>query len=137
MTLLDVEHILTYVSAEHTSRYLFGGAMLKRYANRDRIERLDPATSAYEIYRVTSYREFPWDIAQSLGLALLRTYAVPSIGELLYDTGQFTEHTQKRYDDTVMLVDAVIEHGLEHPRGRAAVRRVNQMHRAYDISNED
>ncbi|MET3961984.1 hypothetical protein ABIE44_001918 [Marmoricola sp. OAE513] len=111
--------------------------MLNRYANRDRIAAMDPATHAREIYTVTAYREFPWDVPQALGLALFRTYAVPSIGEVLYGTGEFTEKTQKRYDDTVMLIDAAIEHGMEHPRGRAAVRRMNQMHRAYDISNDD
>lgn len=111
--------------------------MLQRYANRDRIEQLDPTVHAEEIYRISAHREFPWDLAQSLGLALLRTYAVPSVGKLLYRTGQFTEQTQKRYDDTVMLVDAVIDYGLDDARGRTAVRRINQMHRSYDISNDD
>src|SRR5690349_15376006 len=95
-------------------RVSFGDAMFDRYANRDRVTVLDPETSAYDIYRVTAYREFPWDVPQALALALFRTYAVPSIGDLLYDTGQFTEQTQKRYDDTVMLIDAVLENGLEH-----------------------
>ncbi|MGO4256398.1 oxygenase MpaB family protein [Marmoricola sp. RAF53] len=111
--------------------------MFQRYANRDRIERLDPVTDAAQIYRISAHREFPWDIAQALGLALLRTYAVPSVGNLLHRTGQFTEHTQKRYDDTVMLVDAVTDYGLDDARGRTAVRRINQMHRSYDISNGD
>lgn len=62
---------------------------------------------------------------------------MPSIGELLYDTGQFTEQTQKRYDDTVLLLDAPIEHGFDSPTGRAGIRRINQMHAMYDISNDD
>ena len=37
--------------------------------------------------------EFPWDVTQALGLALYRTYAVPSIGELLSATGEF-EHAR-------------------------------------------
>ncbi len=110
---------------------------MDRFANRDHLMTLDPVKDAYEIYRCMAYEEFPWDISQSLGLALFRTYAVPSIGDLLYATGQFTENTQKRYDDTVLLMDAVLENGTQHERGRAAARRINQMHRSYDISNDD
>ncbi len=60
------------------------------------IARLDPEKDFEEISRIVSYYEFPWDIQQSLSFALFRTYAVPSIGRLLYDTGEFTTHTQKR-----------------------------------------
>ena len=54
----------------------------------------------------SSFPPLPWGITQALSFALFRTYAVPSIGELLYATGQFTEQTQKRYDDTVLLLDS-------------------------------
>ena len=57
-----------------------------------RIAELDPETDFEEISRIVSYHEFPWDIQQSLSFALFRTYAVPSIGRLLFDTGEFTEH---------------------------------------------
>lgn len=81
--------------------------------------------------------EFPWDFIQSLSFALFRTYAVPSIGRLLYETGEFTERTQKRHDDTVLVLDEMLEDGLDGERGRQALRRMNQMHRHYDISNDD
>jgi len=45
-----------------------------------RIEQLDPETEFVEIYRIMGGHEFPWDMTQSLGLALYRTYAVPSSG---------------------------------------------------------
>ena len=51
--------------------------------------------------------EFPWDITQALGLALYRTYAVPSIGELLSATGEFEQRTHKRYADTGLILEAV------------------------------
>jgi hypothetical protein len=101
------------------------------------IERLDPARDFAEIYRLTGTREFPWDMNQGLSFALFRTYAVPSIGGLLARTGEFTERAQKRHDDTVLILDAVLEHGLESTEGRTAIRRMNQMHRSYDISNDD
>ena len=98
---------------------------------------LDPLDDAQEITRIVATYEFPWDITQALGFALFRTYAVPSIGRLLAETGEFTERTQKRYDDTALLLDAVLEHGLDTSEGRAAVRRINRMHGRYDISNDD
>lgn len=102
-----------------------------------RINRLHPARDYEEISRILVQHEFPWDINQALSFALFRTYAVPSIGRLLHETGEFTERTQKRYDDTGLLLDAVLRHGLASPEGRAAVRRINRMHAMYAISNDD
>jgi len=108
-----------------------------RYDVLRRIEQLDPAVDFREIYRLTSTYEFPWDMTQALSFALFRTYAVPSIGGLLRRTGEFVERSQKRYDDTVLILDAVLEHGPAEAEGRTAVRRMNQMHRAYDIADDD
>jgi mpaB/rubber oxygenase-like protein len=101
------------------------------------IAQLDPETEFVEIYRIMSGYEFPWDMTQSLGLALYRTYAVPSIGELLAATGEFQRRTHKRYADTGLILDAVLEHGFDNPTGRSGIRRMNQMHGAYEISNDD
>ena len=90
---------------------------------------LDPERDFVEIYRLMGTLEFPWDMNQALSFALFRTYAVPSIGGLLARTGEFTGRAQQRYDDTVLILDAVLEHGLDSPEGRAAIRRMNQMHR--------
>lgn len=101
------------------------------------IATLDPATDYERISFINARYEFPWDIQQALSFALFRTFAVPSIGVLLHETQEFTARTQKRHDDTVLVLDAVIEDGMETPGGRGAVRRMNQMHGAYDISNDD
>jgi len=111
--------------------------MGRRFDVRRRIESLDPAKDFVEIYRLMATVEFPWDMNQALSFALFRTYAVPSIGGLLARTGEFVERTQKRYDDTVLILDAVLEHGFDSDPGRTAIRRMNQMHRSYDISNDD
>ncbi|MGH3346504.1 MAG: oxygenase MpaB family protein [Nocardioides sp.] len=102
-----------------------------------RLEQLDPEADCAEIYGIIARHEFPWDLNQSLSFALFRTYAVPSIGVLLQETGEFTGRTQKRYDDTTLLLDAMGEHGLDSAEGRAALRRMNQMHAMYDIGNDD
>ncbi|WP_042443183.1 oxygenase MpaB family protein [Streptacidiphilus jiangxiensis] len=111
--------------------------MLRRDHWLKQIHRLDPEQDFLEIYRISSFHEFPWDTVQSLGFALYRTYAVPSVGRLLAQTGEFAARPQKRYDDTVLILDAILEHGFDSDQGREALRRMNRMHRHYPISNED
>ena len=110
---------------------------MRRYDRLREILRLDPEKDCEEINRLIATYEFPWDMTRALELALYRTYAVPSIGRLLARTAELTERSQKRYDDTALLLDAVVEHGHTSPEGRTAIRRINQMHRAYDISPDD
>lgn len=98
---------------------------------------LDPETAYVEIYRTVVAHEFPWDMNQALSFALFRTYAVPGIGRLLDATGEFTDRVQKRYDDTALLLEPPSRYGFDHPEARAAIRRINQMHRAYDIPDHE
>lgn len=88
------------------------------------------------IFRLST-RDFAWDIERSLEFALFRTYAVPSISGLLDKTGSFRNETRKRYDDTELLLTEVIENGFESDRAASAIRRINTMHGAYNISNDD
>ena len=99
--------------------------------------RLDPEVDFVEIYRNVVTYEFPWDMNQALSFALFRTYAVPGIGRLLDATGEFTERVQKRYDDTGLLLEVPFLKGFDDPEARTAVRRINQMHRSYDIPNHE
>ncbi|MDH6134722.1 uncharacterized protein (DUF2236 family) [Kitasatospora sp. MAA4] len=116
---------------------LWNDGPMKRYDRLRQIQQLDPERDFLEIYRLTSTYEFPWDHTRALELALYRTYAVPSIGRLLAETAELTDRCQKRYDDTSLLLGAVVEHGFETEDGRTAIRRVNQMHQRYDIADDD
>ena len=109
---------------------------MKRDHWKRRNDALDPATDFVEIYAKVVAHEFPWDMNQALGFALFRTYAVPGIGRLLDETGEFTKRTQKRYDDTALLLEPPNRLGFEDPEAKAAIRRINAMHRAYDIPND-
>ncbi len=81
------------------------------------LQRLDPEADAQRIVFIDASLEFPWDTQRSLELAFYRTYAVPSIGELLDSTGEFTERAQKRYDDTQILISRVLRVRLrQRPR---------------------
>ncbi|EGD55452.1 oxygenase MpaB family protein [Gordonia neofelifaecis] len=98
---------------------------------------MDPETHFHEMYRTLATYEFPWDINQALSFALFRTYAVPSIGDLLDETGEFRDRAQKRYDDTAILLEVPLLKGFDSKDGKSAMRRINQMHKMYDISNDD
>jgi hypothetical protein len=103
----------------------------------ERIERLDPARDDAEIYRLSATFEFPFDTTRALEFALFRTYAIPSIGGLLDATGEFAERTQKRYDDTDLLLAGFVEHGYASERGLASIRRINRIHARYAIADDD
>lgn len=111
--------------------------MSRRFDRAREIAALDPERDFVRIGQLLGFHEFPWDTEQALSLALFRTYAVPSIGALLDRTGEFTRRTQKRYDDTALLLDAMLRDGLDSGDGREALRRMNRMHGAYPISNDD
>jgi len=108
-----------------------------RFEVRDRLARLDPTVDYEEIYRTTATIEFPWDITRALELALYRTFAIPSIAALLDQTGEFRERTQKRYDDTALILSHALDNGLESAEGRRAVKRLNGIHARFEISNDD
>ena len=101
------------------------------------IERLDPVRDAQRIVYLDVSLEFPWDTQRSLELAFYRTFAVPSIAELLDSTGECTSRTQKRYDDTQLLISAFSESGYDSDLGKRAIRRMNQIHGRFEIANDD
>jgi hypothetical protein len=101
------------------------------------IRRLDPVRDAERIIYLDSCFEFPFDMTRSLELAFFRTFAVPSIAELLGSTGEFVERALKRYDDTDLLISTFAEHGHGSQLGRAAIRRMNQIHGRFSIANAD
>lgn len=101
------------------------------------IETLDPLKDYARICFLSTNCDFPWDVEQSLSLAFFKTYAIPSISELLDRTGEFRERAQKRYDDTKLILAEMLDSGLDSERGREANRRMNRMHGRYAITNDD
>jgi mpaB/rubber oxygenase-like protein len=101
------------------------------------IRRLDPIRDHVRIVYLDACYEFPFDTTRALELAFFRTFAVPSIAELLASTGEFTERALKRYDDTDLLISSFAENGYDSPVGREAIRRMNQIHGRFPIANDD
>jgi hypothetical protein len=102
-----------------------------------RLTTLNPEKDYEEIMYLLQCYEFPWDYERALEFALFRTYAVPSISALLYQTGEFILRPRKRYDDTELILYEITENGFDSERGRSALRRMNQMHGRFPIANED
>ena len=101
------------------------------------IERLDPERDHQRIMHLSFGYEFCWDSIRALEIALYRTYCVPTISALLDRTGEFHKHTQRRYDDTSILVAEMCEWGYEEGRGKEALERMNWAHGHFKISNDD
>lgn len=100
------------------------------------IATMDPEVQWAEIYGITTGHEFPWDSQRATEIALVRTYAVPAIAELLARTREFIDNAEKRYDDTaVILVESgnYISGKTDDP---TPIRRLNRMHGSYDIPND-
>src|SRR6188472_3703729 len=98
---------------------------------------LDPVADHSRIVYLDTCFEFPWDTTRSLELALFRTFAVPSIAELLDSTGEFGRAAQKRYDDTDLILSTIVEAGYDSDAGKRAIRQMNRIHGRFEIANED
>lgn len=107
-----------------------------RFAALREIESLDPARDTQRITQLSGEVDFAFDVQVSLELALFRTYGIPSISKVLDATGEFEHRGQKRVDDTALILGEILQ-GPDTARGRRAVRQLNKIHSAYEISNDD
>jgi hypothetical protein len=108
-----------------------------RFARARYMATLDPERDCEQIGFLLASCEFPWDTIRALELALLRTFGVAKGTPLLVETGELIRRTQKRYDDTALILAEIQENGVDHPRGRAALRRMNRQHGRYAIPNDE
>jgi hypothetical protein len=98
---------------------------------------LDPRRDCQEIGFLLGCLEFPWDTTRALELALLRTFGIAKGTPVLTATGELIHRSQKRYDDTALILAEILENGYDHPRGRAALKRMNRQHHRYPIPNDE
>ncbi|MEY9842153.1 oxygenase MpaB family protein [Streptacidiphilus sp. EB103A] len=108
-----------------------------RYSRLRFIRTLDPDRDHERISNMVSRYEFPFDYRLGFEYAVMIDNAVPSISGLLVKTGQFRDHGQKRFDDTMLFEYELKRAGLDSPHGRTAVRALNTIHGRYDITNDD
>jgi hypothetical protein len=108
-----------------------------RFDTLHQIQQLDPERDNMKIMYLSFGYEFSWDSIRALEIALYRTYCVPTISALLDRTGEFRERTQKRYDDTSLLIAEMCKYGYLEGRGKEALERMNWAHSHFKISNDD
>ncbi|WP_072801612.1 oxygenase MpaB family protein [Rhodococcoides yunnanense] len=101
-----------------------------------KIETLDPQTDFREITELF-YTDFQSVMVVQGVAGLLFTYSAPRMSRILSASRQLEHHTAKRYVDTATFNAAVMQNGLNTGDGREAARRVNAMHRQYDIHPQD
>jgi ER-bound oxygenase mpaB/B'/Rubber oxygenase, catalytic domain len=108
-----------------------------RHARLRKIETLDPQKDCREIARLF-YEDFGSIMVLQSFAGFLMTYAAPRMSRILGSTGESEHRVAKRVLDTALLARTVLNHGLDSPGpGRDAARRVNAMHRRYDINQLD
>lgn len=110
---------------------------MSRFAVRDQIDQLDPIADHQRIVYLSSQYDFGFSNQRALEFALFKTYAAPRMTAILDQAGEFYRRPQKRYDDTALIISEIVEHGYDSERGRAAIKRMNRIHRHFPIENED
>jgi hypothetical protein len=106
-----------------------------RHARLKAIERLDVERDYREITKLF-YEDFQSTMAAKPINGFMMNYSSPRISRVLSGSGELERRVAKRVVDTILLSSAVMQHGFAG-EGRDAARRVNHMHRHYDIHPED
>ncbi|MGN2639726.1 oxygenase MpaB family protein [Nocardia takedensis] len=113
-----------------------GGRALAR-----RIAALDPVTDHEELTRLTvevRYGDALFVHAAYL-VAFARQVAVPSIARTVHrgGRGDLIRDVRRRNDHTLVFFGEMLRHGHSHPRGRAAVDRMEAIHRRFRIDHDE
>nr|WP_042188988.1 oxygenase MpaB family protein [Kibdelosporangium sp. MJ126-NF4]CEL18583.1 hypothetical protein [Kibdelosporangium sp. MJ126-NF4]CTQ98067.1 hypothetical protein [Kibdelosporangium sp. MJ126-NF4] len=101
----------------------------QRYARRRAIEAMDVHESCSDIWLQDMAYEFPWEWQVAGSVAFYASFAPVRLAELLVRTRELTENTEKRLEDTSILMWETFRHGVRGPEGKAAVRQLNRIHR--------
>ncbi len=83
------------------------------------------------------YRRHHWDFRLGTYLALLRTMAIASMVERLYEGTQLKAATFVRLKRTRELVATLIVDGLDSARGQEALCRIRRAHQGVTASNDE
>jgi hypothetical protein len=108
-----------------------------RHARLRKIESLDPEKD-YALITRLFFEDFGNIMMVPAFTGFMMNFAAPRISRILGATGEIEHRVAKRFLDTALLARNVSQHGLGKPGpGRDAARRVNSMHRRYDIHEDD
>jgi hypothetical protein len=110
------------------------------YAIRRRIAALDPVDEHEEAARLTFEVLYgdPIAVHAAYLVGFSRQVAVPGIAHVIYrgGGGENLRDVARRTDDTLTLFGAFFRWGHSSPRGRAAIARMEQIHKRFAITDE-
>ncbi|KAJ7622151.1 hypothetical protein FB45DRAFT_753621 [Roridomyces roridus] len=140
--------VLVYLCVVRALRRGRFNAVHKRYAAKWEAK-TRTVDEAQEIMKLGTTYDMPFLLEYALSFALFKTYAIPTISKLLYDTRQLgsDENVARRFADTGLLIStwmacplsgqALGKESENDPRASLALARVNWLHSKYNISNGD
>ena len=110
------------------------------YAIRRQIAALDPVEEHEEVARLTSEVLYGDPIGVHAGylIGFSRQVAVPGIARVVYrgGGGENLRDVARRTDDSLALFGAFFRWGHSSPQGRAAIARMEQIHKRFAITDE-
>ncbi|KAA1470820.1 hypothetical protein DENSPDRAFT_836710 [Dentipellis sp. KUC8613] len=141
---------LGYLALQHVLRWKRYNDIHRKFG--DKIDRLT-VQDAQEIAALSTQYDMPTAVGTGVAVGFLKTHAIPSISELLVNTGQLSQldAIAKRHVDTGIMIETWTSCPLSKispsekpqdlssldPRAYLAIARVNWLHRKYKISNDD
>ncbi|MFC4560994.1 oxygenase MpaB family protein [Nocardiopsis mangrovi] len=109
-----------------------------RYDRLREIESRDIDRDYSTVWLLDMAYEFPWDMQVGGSVGFYCSLAPPRMAALLAHTRELTGDTARRIDDTNILMWEMFRNGFSGPRGKAAVRQMNRIHRnAVRHANKD
>lgn len=103
---------------------------------RAKIARLNGREHHKTIVSLSYKYRFPFDHRRATEQALFRTFAIPSISTILWQAGELVNRTQKRYDDTDILLSHILEHGYDSPEAKRVFATIRRAHSHYPITQD-
>ncbi|CAF3845583.1 unnamed protein product [Rotaria magnacalcarata] len=128
--------VFTYLLICRYFRFRRIKGIIEKYSN----VKLDYRT-AQEVCLLTGAYDMPYVLELSTAFGLFRTYAIPTISEVLVKSNQLANKdvAGRRAEDTSVLLSECIYHDLDSKRARMGLARINYLHNLYrcSITNDD
>jgi hypothetical protein len=95
--------------------------------------------NAEQIYHHLCCFEFPFECFYGINLAFYRTFVSPTISTVYRQTNTIAGSTEKRVDDTDIIMHAWIDYGIDSDEGQASIKHLNNIHGVFShrTRNED
>jgi hypothetical protein len=97
---------------------------------------LDPQKDYLEISQLF-FADFRSVLVALPFAGFMTTFAAPRMSRILFSTGEIEHRFTKRAVDTSLFASILIGQGFGTEQGREAARRVNNLHKQYDIHQDD